>query len=346
MDKEDHKVTILVTGGTGYIGSHTVVELIENDYDVVIIDNLSNSDPEVLERLYQITGQHVPFYHGDIRDAKILDQIFNEHTIDGVIHFAGLKSVGESVEQPIDYYQNNVAGSLTLLEVMQAHEVERIVYSSSATVYGAHNQSPLDESMPIGEATNPYGYSKIVVEQMIHDLVKSNPAWSAVMLRYFNPIGAHQSGLIGEEPSGIPANIMPYLTQVAIGKLPVLRVYGNDYSTQDGTGVRDYIHVVDLAKAHVKALQYTLDQSGYQIYNLGTGKGYSVLELVHTFEAVTGQSIPLEYVDRRAGDLAEVYANPALAAKELHWQAEYNLEDMCRDSWRWQSQNVKGYKGD
>lgn len=336
-------MTILVTGGTGYIGSHTVVELLTRGYDVVIIDNLSNSQLEVLSRIDKITGREPEFVQGDVTCRTDLRQIFEHYDIEAVIHFAALKSVNESIQQPLTYYDNNIGGTIALLDVMNEYNVNKFVYSSSATVYGANNPSPLRESMPIGEATNPYGYSKIVSEKMIQDVALAQPDLSAVILRYFNPIGAHESGLIGEAPDGIPANIMPYITQVATGKLDYVEVFGNDYDTCDGTGVRDYIHVVDLAIAHVAALDMTVQEQGVHIYNLGTGQGYSVLELIHTFEQVSGQAIPLQVVARREGDLAEAYADPSLANKELDWYAERDLQQMCQDSWRWQSNNPSGY---
>lgn len=334
---------ILVTGGTGYIGSHTVVELLNLDYQVVIVDNFSNSKPQVLERIKEITGKEPIFYQEDILNRQGMDRIFKEHTIDLVIHFAGYKAVGESVEQPLKYYHNNIEGSVALLEVMQANQVKKIIFSSSATVYGVENPSPLVETMPTYSSTNPYGYTKVVLEQILKDLAKADPAWSVTLLRYFNPIGAHESGQIGEDPQGIPNNLMPYVTQVAIGKRPHLNVFGDDYPTPDGTGVRDYIHVVDLAIGHAKAIDHNFQHLGVSVFNLGTGQGYSVLDIVKTFEKASDVAIPYQVVDRRPGDTATTYADPSKANQELAWKAERDLLTMCQDSWRWQQNNPQGY---
>ncbi|ELK20658.1 UDP-glucose 4-epimerase [Anoxybacillus flavithermus TNO-09.006] len=337
-------MTILVTGGAGYIGSHTCVELLNAGYDIIVVDSFINSKPEALKRVSEITGKEFPVYHIDLLEKEQLEEVFSNHSIDAVIHFAGLKAVGESVEMPLHYYHNNVTGTIHLCKVMQEYGVKNIVFSSSATVYGIPKRVPITEDFPL-QATNPYGRTKLMTEEMLRDLYVSDQDWSIVLLRYFNPIGAHPSGLIGEDPSGIPNNLMPYITQVAVGKLKELRVFGNDYPTIDGTGVRDYIHVVDLAKGHVKALEKVLLQTtGVEAYNLGTGKGYSVLELVAAFEKVTGIKIPYKIVDRRPGDVAICYADPTKAKKELGWVAERGIEDMCRDAWRWQSQNPNGYE--
>ncbi len=336
------KKAVLVTGGVGYIGNHTVVELLNNNYEVVIVDNYSNSKPEVLNRIKQITGKDVTFYEADLLDKPALEAIFERETIDSVIHFAGYKAVGESVAMPINYYHNNITGTLMLLEVMKANNVKKIVFSSSATVYGMNNVSPLTEDMPTS-ATNPYGYTKVMIEQILQDVHVSDNEWDMALLRYFNPIGAHESGLIGEDPSGIPNNLMPYITQVAVGKRPQLSVFGNDYDTPDGTGVRDYIHVVDLAKGHLKALESFEKLPGVGIYNLGTGVGYSVLDLVHNFEKANDLAIPYTIVDRRPGDIGTCYADASRASELLNWQTEKDLEDMCRDSWNWQKNNPNGY---
>ncbi|MBL4623052.1 MAG: UDP-glucose 4-epimerase GalE [Immundisolibacteraceae bacterium] len=342
---------VLVTGGAGYIGSHTCVQLLEAGYSLVVLDNLSNSSIESLRRVEQITGRNLEFVEGDISDRTLLDELFTSHQIDSVIHFAGLKAVGESVAQPIRYYQNNVAGTLVLCGAMAAHGVSKIVFSSSATVYGDPASVPIDESFPLS-ATNPYGRSKLHIEEMLRDFVVAdqqanelqNP-WSIVLLRYFNPAGAHPSGQIGEDPNGIPNNLMPYICQVAVGKLKQLSVFGGDYDTVDGSGVRDYIHVVDLANGHLQALKKLAGPKavGVSTYNLGTGHGYSVIETVKAFERASGQSVPYQVVGRRAGDIAACYADPALAATELDWQASFNLDDMCRDAWRWQQSNPEGY---
>lgn len=336
-------MAILVTGGAGYIGSHTVVELQEAGYEVVVLDNLSNSSEKSLERVAQITGKKVPFYKADILDRPALDSVFDREQIDSVIHFAGLKAVGESVAKPWEYYENNIAGTLVLLDVMRKHGVKNIIFSSSSTVYGTPDSIPVTEESPKKDCTNPYGWTKSMLEQIMTDMQKADPEWNVILLRYFNPIGAHQSGLIGENPSGIPNNLMPYITQVAVGKREKLGVFGNDYDTPDGTGVRDYIHVVDLALGHVKALKKIEEKAGLCIYNLGTGIGYSVLDLVKNFEEATGVKIPYEIKPRRAGDIAANYADAAKAKKELGWEAKYGIREMCADSWRWQSQNPNGY---
>lgn len=335
-------MSILITGGAGYIGSHTCVELLNGGYDIVIVDNFSNSKPESLKSIQEITGKSLKFYNVDILNKEKLEEVFNENEIEAVIHFAGLKAVGESVEFPINYYHNNITGTLILCEVMKKHNVKKIVFSSSATVYGMNNKSPLTEDLPLS-ATNPYGWTKLMIEQILRDIYISDKEWSVSLLRYFNPIGAHESGEIGEDPNGIPNNLMPYITQVAIGKRDKLNIFGNDYSTHDGTGVRDYIHVVDLAKGHLKALNKILDTTGIDTYNLGTGIGYSVLDVVKSFEKATGIKIPYKITNRRPGDIAICYADPTKAYNELGWKAEKNLEDMCRDAWRWQKMNPKGY---
>lgn len=333
---------ILVTGGAGYIGSHTCVELIDNGYEVVVLDNLSNSKPEVLNRIAEVSGQSVRFYQGDVCDKHILNQVFAAHSIDAVVHFAGVKAVGESVEKPIKYYQNNVAGTLTLLEVMREFGVNRIVFSSSATVYGDPREVPIKEDFPVGPV-NPYGRSKLMVEDILRDQCTADPSFGACLLRYFNPIGAHASGRMGEDPSGIPNNLMPFVTQVAVGKRSLLQVFGNDYDTPDGTGVRDYIHVVDLALGHVKALMWQQESSGIGVFNLGTGKGVSVLELINAFAVATGINIPYEIAPRREGDVALCFADANKAKNELHWEARRGLLEMCQDAWRWQKNNPQGY---
>lgn len=331
---------ILVTGGAGYIGSHTCVELLDSGHDVIVIDNLCNSEEEALIRVEKITSKKIKFYKGDIQNQLLLKKIFEENKIDAVIHFAGLKAVGESVEQPLRYYQNNIGGTLTLCKAMTDAGVKKIIFSSSATVYGSPKTVPVREDFPLS-ATNPYGYTKLMIEQILKDLYTSDNSWHITILRYFNPIGAHKSGIIGENPNGIPNNLMPYITQTAAGKLKKLKVFGDDYPTHDGTGVRDYIHVVDLAKGHVAALKTS--KSGVYIYNLGTGKGYSVLDVVKAFEKASGIKIPYEIAPRRSGDIAEVYADPSKAKAELGWTAQYGLDEMCADSWHWQSQNPDGY---
>lgn len=335
-------MSILITGGAGYIGSHTCVELLNTGYDVVVVDNYINSKPESLKRIKEITGKSLKFYNVDILNKEKLEEVFKENKIEAVIHFAGLKAVGESVEFPISYYHNNITGTLILCEVMKKHNVKKIVFSSSATVYGMNNKSPLTEDLPLS-ATNPYGWTKLMIEQILKDIYVSDKEWSVSLLRYFNPIGAHESGKIGEDPNGIPNNLMPYITQVAIGKIDKLNIFGNDYNTHDGTGVRDYIHVVDLAKGHLKALDKILDTTGINVYNLGTGIGYSVLDVVKSFEKATGIKIPYKITNRRPGDIAICYADPTKAYYELGWKAEKNLEDMCRDAWRWQVNNPNGY---
>ena len=337
-------MAVLVTGGAGYIGSHTAVELLESGKEIVILDNFYNSCPKVLERIKELTNKDFHFEECDIRDRKGLDKVFEKYDIDSVIHFAGLKAVGESCQKPLLYYENNISGTVTLCQAMAAHGVKKIVFSSSATVYGEHNQSPLKETMVAGGTTNPYGTTKFFIEQILTDLAKSDPEWGVCILRYFNPIGAHKSGRIGESPNGIPNNLMPYITQVAEGKREFLSVYGNDYDTHDGTGVRDYIHVVDLAIGHLKALNKIENETGVLTYNLGTGKGYSVLDVVTAFEKASGVKVPYQIVDRRPGDLATVYSDPAKAKAELDWTAERTLDDMCADSYRWQHQNPNGYE--
>ena len=337
--------TILVTGGAGYIGTHTLIALYEAGYQAVVIDNFSNSVPEALHRTDKIIGKEIPFYEADVRDETVLEKIFTEHKIEAVIHFAGLKAVGESVEKPIEYYDVNLNTTLSLLKVMRRHNCKRFVFSSSATVYGLHNKSPLSEDLPTS-CTNPYGWTKLMNEQILTDACVPDKELSVVLLRYFNPIGAHESGTIGENPVGIPNNIMPYITQVAVGKLDHLSVFGNDYDTHDGTGVRDYIHVMDLAAGHVKALEYSRSHKGSRAVNLGTGNGYSVLDLVHAFEEASGEDVPYEIVGRRAGDVGEVYADASLAKELFGWEAKYDLKKMCEDSWRWQKQNPNGYEDD
>ena len=339
------KTTVLVTGGAGYIGSHTVVELLNAGHEVIVVDNLSNASEESLTRVAEICGRVPQFYRCDILDRDGLTAVFKAHpAISAVIHFAGLKAVGESVQQPLRYYQNNVTGTMVLTEVMAAHGVFNLVFSSSATVYGDPASVPIRENFPTG-ATNPYGRSKLMVEEILRDLNVAEPRWNIALLRYFNPVGAHPSGRIGEDPNGLPNNLTPFITQVAVGKLPRLRVFGNDYPTRDGTGVRDYIHVVDLAIGHLRALDRLAANPGVVTYNLGTGSGYSVLEMVKAFEVATGKSIAYEVVARRPGDIAECFADPALARTELGWQAERGISEMTADAWRWQSQNPNGYRG-
>lgn len=341
--KEEYAMAILVTGGAGYIGSHTCVELLNAGYEVVVLDNLSNSSEKSLDRVKQITGKEVKFYKGDILDRDILKKILETETIDSCIHFAGLKAVGESVEKPWEYYNNNIGGTLTLVDEMRKHGCKNIIFSSSATVYGDPAIIPITEECPKGTCTNPYGWSKSMLEQILSDMQKADPEWNVILLRYFNPIGAHKSGLIGENPNGIPNNLMPYITQVAVGKLKELGVFGNDYDTPDGTGVRDYIHVVDLACGHVKALKKITENAGLCIYNLGTGTGYSVLDIVKNFEAATGVKIPYSIKPRRAGDIATCYSDAAKAKEELGWTAQYGIKEMCADSWNWQKNNPNGY---
>ncbi len=333
---------VLVTGGAGYIGSHTCVELLAAGHDLVVVDNLSNSKEESLRRVRAIAGRDFAFVKADLRDRPALDAVFAADPIDAVIHFAGLKAVGESVQMPLEYYDNNIGGTLTLCRAMAAAGVRAIVFSSSATVYGDPATVPIQEQFPLS-ATNPYGRSKLFIEEILRDLHISDPAWDCVLLRYFNPVGAHPSGRIGEDPNGIPNNLMPYVAQVAIGRLPRLRVFGNDYPTPDGTGVRDYIHVVDLARGHLAALERLRDHPGAVVYNLGTGRGYSVLEMVAAFERASGRPVPYEVTARRPGDIATCFADPAKARDELHWQAEFGIDAMVADAWRWQSQNPNGY---
>lgn len=333
---------ILVTGGTGFIGSHTVLELLKEGYDVVVMDNLSNSNRESLRRVEELTGQRAAFHQTDLLDRESLERLFSNYDFDAVVHFAGLKAVGESVEKPLLYYQNNVTGTLNLCEAMEKAGLRNIVFSSSATVYGDPQQSPIPENSPL-KAVNPYGATKLTIEYILKDLHQADSRWNIALLRYFNPVGAHESGKIGEDPTGIPSNLMPFITQVAVGKRDHLNVFGNDYPTHDGTGVRDYIHVVDLATGHVKALEKLTENPGVFICNLGTGHGSSVLDMIKAFEKATGISIPYEIAPRRPGDAAICYADPSRAENELGWNAERNLEDMCRDAWRWQSQNPEGY---
>jgi len=336
-------MSILVTGGAGYIGSHTCVELLNVGYDIVVVDNFSNSKPEALKRVGEITCKKFKFYEVDILDRDSLEKVFSENNIEAVIHFAGLKAVGESVEIPLKYYHNNITGTLILCEVMKKYDVKKMVFSSSATVYGNPKSVPITEDFPLG-ATNPYGRTKLMIEEILRDVYISDNDWSIALLRYFNPIGAHESGRIGEDPNGIPNNLMPYITQVAVGKREKLNIFGNDYDTHDGTGVRDYIHVVDLAKGHLKALEKIMSNRGIDAYNLGTGVGYSVLDVVKNFEKATGQKIPYVITQRRPGDIDKCYADPTKAYKELGWKAEKNLEDMCRDAWNWQKNNPNGYE--
>jgi UDP-glucose 4-epimerase len=336
---------ILVTGGTGYIGSHTCVELLNAGHLIVVVDDLSNSKVESLRRVERLTGESPTLFQTNLSDTEGLSAAFSVDPIDAVIHFAAYKAVGESVEQPLEYYRNNVAGTINLLEVMRQHSCMNLVYSSSCTVYGEPQQVPITEDHPTAAAESPYGWTKLMTEQIMRDTYASDADWNFVLLRYFNPVGAHSSGDIGEDPHGIPNNLMPYITQVAAGRLPKLRVFGDDYPTPDGTGVRDYVHVVDLAAAHVRAVKKLVDRPGVLTYNLGTGHGTSVLELVTAFERATGKQIPYEVVDRRAGDIAAAYADPTKAKKELGWESRFDLEGMCRDGWKWQQQNPNGYSG-
>lgn len=336
-------MAILVTGGAGYIGSHTVVELQNAGYDVVVVDNLCNSSREALSRVEKITGKKVPFYECDINDHEALNRVFDNENIDSCIHFAGLKAVGESVRKPLEYYANNISGSLVLFDVMRKHGCKNIVFSSSATVYGNPEFVPITEECPKGEITNPYGRTKGMLEQILTDIQFADPEWNVILLRYFNPIGAHESGTIGENPNGIPNNLMPYITQVAVGKLARLGVFGNDYDTPDGTCIRDYIHVVDLALGHIKAVEKLNGKPGLAIYNLGTGIGYSVLDVIHNFEEASGIEIPFDFKPRRAGDVPMCYSDPSKAERELGWKAERDLRRMCEDSWRWQKNNPNGY---
>ncbi len=334
---------VLVTGGAGYIGSHTCLELLESGHDVIVIDNLCNSNPKSLNRVRELTGKDLTFYEGDVRDEALLTDIFAKHSIHCVIHFAGLKAVGESVAKPWEYYDNNLNSTLVLTKVMKQAGCKRLIFSSSATVYAGDNEMPLKETSRTGGCTNPYGWSKYMTEQILSGIAHADPDWSVVLLRYFNPIGAHASGRIGEDPRGIPNNLMPYITQVAVGRREFLSVYGNDYDTHDGTGVRDYIHVVDLSRGHVAAVKYAMDNTGCEVFNLGTGTGYSVLDMVHAFRQVNNVELSYRIVDRRPGDRAVCYADPAKSAELLGWKAEHTLADMCRDSWRWQSANPQGY---
>lgn len=335
-------MAVLLTGGAGYIGSHICIELLQAGMDVVVIDNFSNSKPEAVRRVQQITGKKYPVYHEDLRDRAAVEKIFAENTIDCVIHLAGSKAVGESVQKPILYYDNNLVSTLVLCDVMRAHGCKKIIFSSSATVYGAPEQVPVTEETPVSADTTPYGKTKLFIEYMLQDIAKSDPDWSVILLRYFNPIGAHASGLIGEDPAGIPNNLMPFVTQVAAGKLEKLSVFGTDYDTPDGTCVRDFIHVVDLAQGHVKSIAKAMENSGVFIYNLGTGKGYSVQQLVDAFQQANDIEIPYQYAPRRKGDIAQIYADCSKAQRELGWQAQHDLFEMCRDSWNWQKKNPQG----
>lgn len=337
--------SVLVTGGAGYIGSHTTLALLQAGFDVVVLDNLCNASPESLRRVAQLAGRSPMFVQGDIRDRCLLDQLMAQHPVQAVLHFAGLKAVGDSVAQPLHYFSNNVGGTITLCQAMAAAGVFTLVFSSSATVYGDPTIVPITEGQPVGRTTNPYGRSKFMVEQVLGDLAASDPRWRVALLRYFNPAGAHVSGQIGEDPNGIPNNLIPYITQVAVGKLPELMVFGNDYPTVDGTGVRDYIHVVDLAEGHLAALRALNNLTGVQVWNLGTGQGYSVLQMVEAFKAASGRPVPYRLAPRRSGDIAACYADPAKAAAELGWKAERDLHTMMHDAWRWQSQNPDGYRG-
>lgn len=335
---------ILVTGGAGYIGSHTCVELLNAGYDVVVVDNLYNASAKALDRVREITGKDLTFYEADILDAPKMDEIFKKEQVDCVIHFAGLKAVGESVVKPLEYYKNNINGTLVLCEAMRKNGCKNIIFSSSATVYGNPAFIPITEECPKGTPTNPYGWTKWMIEQVLTDLHTADPEWNVILLRYFNPIGAHKSGLMGEDPKGIPNNLLPYVAQVAIGKLKCLGVFGDDYDTPDGTGVRDYIHVVDLAAGHVKAINKIKENPGVKIYNLGTGKGYSVLDVVKAFSKACGHDVPYEIKPRRAGDISTCYSDASLAKKELGWEAKYDIDEMCEDSWRWQTMNPNGYE--
>ncbi|UOK46457.1 UDP-glucose 4-epimerase GalE [Bacillus tropicus] len=336
-------MAILITGGAGYIGSHTCIELLNNNYKIIVVDNLSNSSIESLNRVKEITGKQFEFYKEDVLNREKMNEIFLENNIEAVIHFAGFKAVGESTKIPLTYYYNNIISTIVLCDVMQKHNVKNFIFSSSATVYGIPKTSPITEEFPLS-VTNPYGQTKLMIEQIMRDVAKADDEWSIALLRYFNPFGAHQSGRIGEDPNGIPNNLMPYVTQVAVGKLKELNIFGNDYPTKDGTGVRDYIHVVDLAKGHVKALEKVIKTKGIEAYNLGTGKGYSVLEMVKAFEKVSGKKIPYKVIGRRPGDVAICFADVSKAKRELGWEAEYGLEEMCVDSWRWQVNNKNGYQ--
>ena len=336
-------MNVLVTGGAGYIGSHTCVELLQAGYQPVVIDDLSNASEKSLERVEQITGKSVPFYRGDVRDEALLERIFSEHDIGCAIHFAGYKAVGESVTKPLEYYENNLGATMTLCRVMSRRGVKKLIFSSSATVYSGENEMPLREDSKTGNCTNPYGWTKYMGEQILRDVAKADPEWAVAQLRYFNPVGAHPSGQIGEHPNGIPNNLMPFIAQTAVGKRDHLNVFGNDYPTPDGTGVRDYIHVVDLAKGHVAAIRYLDTHPGESVFNLGTGNGYSVLDMVHAFESANDLRVPYEIAPRRPGDLAVCYADPTKSRGELGWQAQFDQVDMCRDTWNWQKNNPNGY---
>ncbi|HDR7657402.1 UDP-glucose 4-epimerase GalE [Bacillus wiedmannii] len=336
-------MAILITGGAGYIGSHTCIELLNNNYKIIVVDNLSNSSIESLNRVKEITGKQFEFYKENVLNREKMNEIFLRNNIEAVIHFAGFKAVGESTTIPLTYYYNNIISTIILCDVMQKHNVKKFIFSSSATVYGIPKTSPITEEFPLS-GTNPYGQTKLMIEQIMRDVAKADDEWSIALLRYFNPFGAHKSGRIGEDPNGIPNNLMPYVTQVAVGKLKELNIFGNDYPTKDGTGVRDYIHVVDLAKGHVKALEKVLETKGIEAYNLGTGKGYSVLEMIKAFEEVSGRKIPYKVIGRRPGDVAVCFADVSKAKRELGWEAEYGLEEMCVDSWRWQVNNKNGYQ--
>ena len=334
--------TILVTGGCGYIGSHTVLELLNKGYDVVVVDNFSNSSFESIRRVQKITGREVTFYEADIRDVEAMEKVFQSHTFDAVIHFAAFKAVGESCKLPLKYYENNISGTVSLLKIMEKYNVKKIIFSSSATVYGDPQYLPLDENSPLS-TTNPYGSTKLMMEMIMQDLYKADKEWNIILLRYFNPVGAHESGCIGEDPKGIPNNLMPFVAQVATGKLACINVFGNDYDTPDGTGVRDYIHVVDLANGHIAAIE-RCNEAGVHIYNLGTGIGYSVMDMIKAFEKACGKALPYKICDRRPGDIAACYAAPDKAKKELGWEAKYGIEEMCATQWKWQSANPRGYE--
>ena len=335
-------MAILVTGGCGYIGSHTVLELLNKNYEVVVVDNFSNSSPESLRRVQKLTGKTVTFYEADIRDSEMMDKIFKSHKVDAVIHFAAFKAVGESCKLPLKYYENNISGTVSLLQVMEKNNVKKIIFSSSATVYGDPERLPLDENCRLS-TTNPYGSTKLMMENIMQDLYKADNEWNIILLRYFNPVGAHESGLIGEDPKGIPNNLMPFVAQVASGKLQCINVFGNDYDTPDGTGVRDYIHVVDLALGHIAAIEQCT-KAGVHIYNLGTGHGYSVLEMITAFEKACGKKLPYKICERRSGDIAACYASPDKAKAELKWEAKFGIEEMCASQWKWQSGNPMGYE--
>ena len=347
--KSPKDTCVLVTGGAGFIGSHTVVELLQHDYQVIIVDDLSNASEKVIDRIDTIVGgdhaQQLTFYKADVNDRAALHAIFDDNHIDRVIHFAGFKAVGESVSKPLEYYANNIGGTLTLVDVMRAHGVTSIIFSSSATVYGDPDSLPLTEESPKKPATNPYGWTKWMIEQILHDLTVADPAWNVVLLRYFNPIGAHPSGLMGEDPKGIPNNLLPYVAQVAVGKRDCVHVFGNDYDTPDGTGIRDYIHVCDLASGHVAALRWMNGRAGCEVFNLGTGRGTSVLEIIRAFSAACGQDLPYQIEPRRPGDVTANYADCSKAQREMGWEARYDIDDMCRDAWNWQSHNPNGYEG-